>query len=157
MWLPVLGIFNMHTNVTACDCTWVLNEHLKRVYAVRWLGKKKPLLGSQTCLSIAPVPDTQPRQLHPCPESKPLKPAMRLGQPQKHKPRSSQSHSSTSSPFTWCHRHQCLRQTCRWDQRWWLLPQTHGIHLRVQAGCTTENITNEHTMDTLNWASTEAG
>ena len=29
--LPVFGIFNMHANVEACNCTQRLDEHLKRV------------------------------------------------------------------------------------------------------------------------------
>ena len=35
VWLPVLGIFIVRTDVSACDCTWVLYGDLKRLCAER--------------------------------------------------------------------------------------------------------------------------
>ena len=43
VWLPVFGIFNMHTDVDACDCTRGLYGHRKRVCTESWLWEKSPL------------------------------------------------------------------------------------------------------------------
>ena len=32
VWLPVSGIFNVCTDIEACDCTWGLYRHPERVY-----------------------------------------------------------------------------------------------------------------------------
>ena len=42
IWLPVLGIFNTHTDVEACDCTRGLYKHQdsKRVCTGSWLWEK---------------------------------------------------------------------------------------------------------------------
>ena len=44
VWLPMLGIFNVRTDVNACDCTRGLHGHRKRVCTESWLCKKKTLL-----------------------------------------------------------------------------------------------------------------
>ena len=41
--LPVLGFFNVHTGVNACDCTQGLYGHCKRVCCESWLWEKNPL------------------------------------------------------------------------------------------------------------------
>ena len=43
VWLPVFGIFNVSTNVDACDCTRGLYGHRKRVCTESWLWEKNPL------------------------------------------------------------------------------------------------------------------
>ena len=43
LWLPVFGIFNVCTDVNACDCTWRLYGHRKRVCTESWLWEKNPL------------------------------------------------------------------------------------------------------------------
>ena len=43
LWLPVFGIFNVCTDVNACDCTWRLYGHCKRVCTESWLWEKNPL------------------------------------------------------------------------------------------------------------------
>ena len=48
-WLPVFGIFNMHTDADACDCTPGLHEHQKES------ALKVAELGSQICISIKSV------------------------------------------------------------------------------------------------------
>ena len=40
--LPVFGIFNLHTDLNACDCTRGLYGHLKRVCTESWFWKKIP-------------------------------------------------------------------------------------------------------------------
>ena len=55
VWLPVFGIFNVHADVDACDCTQGLYGHRKRVCTGNWLGKKSLAApGMWTCVSIAP-------------------------------------------------------------------------------------------------------
>ena len=51
--LPMLGIFNVRTDVFACDCTRGLYRHLKRVCTESWLGGKKSLAASAVCGSDA--------------------------------------------------------------------------------------------------------
>ena len=41
LWLPVFRIFNVHTEVSACSCTWGLYRHCKRALEVDW--EKNPL------------------------------------------------------------------------------------------------------------------
>ena len=41
VWLPVFGIFNVRTDVDACDCTRRLYGHRKRVCAESWLWSLK--------------------------------------------------------------------------------------------------------------------
>ena len=41
--LSVFGVVNVHTDVNACDCTWRLCKHCKRVFAESWLWEKNPL------------------------------------------------------------------------------------------------------------------
>ena len=43
VWLPVFGIFNVHTDVDACDCTRELYGHRKRVCTGSYLWEKNPL------------------------------------------------------------------------------------------------------------------
>ena len=44
VWLPILGIFKVHTDDDACDCTRGLYGHRKRVCTGSWLmWEKKPL------------------------------------------------------------------------------------------------------------------
>ena len=43
VWLPVLGIFNVRTDVDACDCTRGLYGHCKTVCTGRCLWEKNPL------------------------------------------------------------------------------------------------------------------
>ena len=43
VWLPVFGIFNMHTDVDACDCSPGMYGHRKRVCTGSWLWEKNPL------------------------------------------------------------------------------------------------------------------
>ena len=55
VWLPVLGIFKVHTDVDACDCTRGLYGHHKRVCTGSWQGEKSlATLGTQTHVSVAP-------------------------------------------------------------------------------------------------------
>ena len=72
LWLPVLGIFNMHTAVDACDCTWGLYRHCKRVCAGSWLWEKNPLphRGPElvSVLHLAFQLDALPTELSGCPE-----------------------------------------------------------------------------------------
>ena len=56
VWLPVLGSFNVHTDVNACDCTRGLYGHRKRVGTKSWLVEKSlGAPGNRTCLSGVPV------------------------------------------------------------------------------------------------------
>ena len=70
VWLPVIGLFNVHTGVHACDCTRGLYRHRKRVCSESWLWEKKPSPhpgtepASTACLSNA-----LPTELHPRPSS----------------------------------------------------------------------------------------
>ena len=41
VWLPILGIFNVYTDVNACDCIQGLCGHCKRICTEKWLGEKK--------------------------------------------------------------------------------------------------------------------
>ena len=43
VWLPMLGILNVHIDVNVCDCTWVLFGHRRRVCTESWLWGKNPL------------------------------------------------------------------------------------------------------------------
>ena len=43
VWLPVFGIFNVHTDVDACDCTRGLYGHRERVCTESWPWEKNPL------------------------------------------------------------------------------------------------------------------
>ena len=54
VWLPVFAIFNMCTDADACDCTWRLYEHHKRVCNDRRLWDKNPLLQRETKLVSIP-------------------------------------------------------------------------------------------------------
>ena len=65
VWLPVLGIFNMHTDADACINTRGLNKHCKRVCTQRWLWVKKKTLPQwglkpTSVLCLAFGPDTFP-------------------------------------------------------------------------------------------------
>ena len=40
VWLPVFGIFSMHTDVDACNCTQGLYGHRKTLYWKLTLGEK---------------------------------------------------------------------------------------------------------------------
>ena len=51
VWLPMLGIFNMHTDDNACDCTRGLYGHRKRVCT----EKSLVTLGNRSCFSGMPV------------------------------------------------------------------------------------------------------
>ena len=42
VWLPVFGIFNVCTDVDACNCTQGLCGHSKRVCIWNWLWEKNP-------------------------------------------------------------------------------------------------------------------
>ena len=55
-WLPVSGSFNAHPDVDACNYTWGLYGHRKRVCigSSRWEGNRLPHSGLQTCMVIAP-------------------------------------------------------------------------------------------------------
>ena len=58
IWLLVLGIFNVRTDVNACDCTRGLCGHRKRVCTESRLWEKNPIAAprNRTCLSGVPVP-----------------------------------------------------------------------------------------------------
>ena len=43
VWLPVSGIFHVHTDADACNCTLGLFWHHKRVCSESWLWEKNPL------------------------------------------------------------------------------------------------------------------
>ena len=79
VWLPMLGIFNMCIDVNACDYTWGLHKHPKRVCTENWPEKKKPLPhrgtepASVVCQSNALPTDQQPCQKYP-PAPKPHAP-----------------------------------------------------------------------------------
>ena len=54
-WLPGFGSFNVRTDVDACNCTWGLYGHRKRVCTGRLLWEKNHLLHRvRTCMIIAP-------------------------------------------------------------------------------------------------------
>ena len=56
VWLPTLGIFNVYTDVNACDCTWGLFRHHKSLHCKLTLEEKsfaRP--GNWTCISGTPV------------------------------------------------------------------------------------------------------
>ena len=44
VWLPVFGIFSLHTDVDACDCTWQLYKLHTKVCSWSWLWEKNPSL-----------------------------------------------------------------------------------------------------------------
>ena len=51
VWLPVIpvfGIFNMRTDVDACDCTKRLYRHHKRACTGRWVWAKNPQIPWRT-------------------------------------------------------------------------------------------------------------
>ena len=68
VWLPILGIFNVRTDVSACDYTRGLCGHRKRVCTESCLWEKNPLPhrgiepASAACRS-----DALPTELHPHP------------------------------------------------------------------------------------------
>ena len=70
VWLPVLGTFNVRTDVVvnACDCTQGLCRHHKRVCAESWLWEKNPFphRGIEPA-SAACQSDALPTELHPRP------------------------------------------------------------------------------------------
>ena len=43
VWRPMIRILNMRTDVNACDCTWGLYGHRKRVCTGSWLSEINPL------------------------------------------------------------------------------------------------------------------
>ena len=44
LWLPVFEIFNVRTDVGACNCTWELFKHRRRVCTGSQLWEENPLL-----------------------------------------------------------------------------------------------------------------
>ena len=68
VWLSILGVFNVRTDVDACDCTRGICGHRKRVCTESWLWEKNPLPhrgiepASAACRS-----DAIPTELHPRP------------------------------------------------------------------------------------------
>ena len=55
VWLPVFGIFNVCTDIGACNSTQRLCGHHKRVCTESWLEKKSLAApGIQICVSIVP-------------------------------------------------------------------------------------------------------
>ena len=69
IWLPVFGIFNVRTDVNACDCRRGVYGHRKRVYTENWLWEKNssPHGGIEPA-SAACRSDALPAELHPHPE-----------------------------------------------------------------------------------------
>ena len=70
VWLPVFRIFNVCTDVDACDCTWGLHGHRKRVCTESWVCEKNPLLHQgiepSLVLHLAFLSDAVPTELfHP--------------------------------------------------------------------------------------------
>ena len=67
VWLPVFGIFNVHTDVDACDCTPGLYGHRKRDCTGSWLWEKNPLplrgLEPVSVLRLALQSDALPTKL----------------------------------------------------------------------------------------------
>ena len=74
VWLPVFGIFNVHTDVDVCDCTQALYGHRKSLHWKLTLGKKYLAApGTQTPISAAPglsaghsVPEVYSGRKIPC-------------------------------------------------------------------------------------------
>ena len=65
--LPVRGIFSVHTDVNACDCTQGMYGHHKRVCAESVLWEKNPLPhGGIKPASAAWQSDALATELHPC-------------------------------------------------------------------------------------------
>ena len=66
VWLPVLGIFNMRTDVQTCDCTGGLYRHLRTVCTESWLREKNPLphWGIEPVSAVSQF-DTLPTELQP--------------------------------------------------------------------------------------------
>ena len=66
--LPMLEIFNVHTDVNACDSTWGLYGYCKRICAECWLREKIPCCTRElNSLSVACQSDALPTELHPHP------------------------------------------------------------------------------------------
>ena len=66
VWLPVFGIFNVHTDVDACDCAQELYKHQRESATESWLLEKNPLLHldkSASVLHLAFQLDTLPPEL----------------------------------------------------------------------------------------------
>ena len=87
IWLPVFGIFKVHTDIDACDYTQGLCRHRKRVCAESWLWEKNHLPqrglkpASVLCL-LAFELQRQPTELFPTPGvcSPPLPPTPSFSQ-----------------------------------------------------------------------------
>ena len=56
VWLPAFGLFNVHTDVDACDCTRGLYGHLNlsRYLKLTFGENSLAALGTRTRVSIAP-------------------------------------------------------------------------------------------------------
>ena len=69
LWLPVFGIFNVLTDVDACDCTRGLYRHCKSLHWKLALGEKNPLphqgLEAASVLCLAFQSDALPTELSP--------------------------------------------------------------------------------------------
>ena len=64
--LPMLGIFNVHTDVTVCHCTRGPYRHSKRVSTESWLLEKNPLPPQRIEPTSTACPlNTIPTELHP--------------------------------------------------------------------------------------------
>ena len=67
VYLPMLGIFNVRTDVTTRDCTQGLHGHRKRVCTESWLWEKKKIPFWIEPASAACRSDALPTELHPRP------------------------------------------------------------------------------------------
>ena len=66
VWLPVLGLFNVHTDANACDSVRGLNEHRKRESAMKVDSGGNIFCGNgENLTSAACRPDALPTELHP--------------------------------------------------------------------------------------------